>query len=411
MGLRSKMLRATGTLLSRRLMSSGHPALTALSEEDVMLQEMVRKFCADHVTPHVLSMDESAKMRPETVKEAFNAGLMGIETPSELQGAGMSFFQSIIVIEELARIDPAVSVMVDVQNTLANVGILKWGSDEQKARWLPRLSTDTVASFCLSEWGSGSDAFALKTKAKDCGSHWELNGSKAWITNSGEADLFVVFATSDPALGYKGISAFVVESRDTPGLSVQPSENKLGIRASSTCEVVLEDVKVPKENVLGPLGKGYKIAIESLNEGRIGIGAQMVGLAQGALDIMIPYVKERKQFGKPISDFQGVQFMVGRAAMEVETARLLVYEAARRKDAGLPFLKHAAMAKLYGSEVAERTASVAVEALGGMGFVKESGVEKLFRDSKIGAIYEGTSNINLSVIAKAALGEGPGSDK
>merc|ERR1711991_1107076 len=234
MGLRSKMLRATGTLLSRRLMSSGHPALTALSEEDVMLQEMVRKFCADHVTPHVLSMDESAKMRPEIVKEAFNAGLMGIETPSELQGAGMSFFQSIIVIEELARIDPSVSVMVDVQITLANVGILKWGSDEQKSRWLPRLSTDTVASFCLSEWGSGSDAFALKTRAEDKGDHYELTGSKAWITNSGEANVFVVFATTDPSLGYKGISAFVVESRDTPGLTVQKS----------------------KENVLGPLGKG-----------------------------------------------------------------------------------------------------------------------------------------------------------
>merc|ERR1711991_690180 len=234
MGLRSKMLRATGTLLSRRLMSSGHPALTALSEEDVMLQEMVRKFCADHVTPHVLSMDESAKMRPEIVKEAFNAGLMGIETPSELQGAGMSFSSSIVVIEELARVDPAVSVMVDVQNTLANVGILKWGSDEQKARWLPRLATDSVASFCLSEWGSGSDAFALKTRAEDKGDHYELTGSKAWITNSGEANVFVVFATTDPSLGYKGISAFVVESRDTPGLTVQKS----------------------KENVLGPLGKG-----------------------------------------------------------------------------------------------------------------------------------------------------------
>lgn len=320
--------------------------LTALSEDEVMLQETVRRFAREQVAPHVLAMDEAAKMRPELVRACFESGLMGIETPSELQGAGMSFFSSVIVIEELARVDPAVSVMVDVQNTLANVGILKWGTTEQKARWLPRLATDTVASFCLSEWGSGSDAFALQTRATDKGDHWELSGSKAWITNSGEAGLFVVFATTDPALGYKGISAFVVDNRATPGLTVQKPENKLGIRASSTCEVTLEGVRVPKENVLGPLGKGYKIAIESLNEGRIGIGAQMVGLAQGALDIMIPYVEGRKQFGQRIADFQGMQFLVARAAMEVETARLLVYNAARLKDSGKPFLKEAAMAKV-----------------------------------------------------------------
>jgi alkylation response protein AidB-like acyl-CoA dehydrogenase len=308
-----------------------------------------------------------------------------------------------------------------VQNTLANVGILKWGTDEQKARWLPRLSTDTVASFCLSEWGSGSDAFALKTKAKDCGSHFELTGSKAWITNSGEADLFVVFATTDPALGYKGISAFVVESRDAEGegvcgnslfcyfflmfvgLSIMPAENKLGIRASSTCEVVLEGVKVPKENVLGPLGKGYKIAIESLNEGRIGIGAQMVGLAQGALDIMLPYIEGRRQFGERIADFQGMQFQAARCAVEIESARLMVYNAARLKEAGEPFLKEAAMAKLYASEVAEQVASRTVEALGGMGFVKASGAEKFYRDAKIGKIYEGTSHICLQTIAKSII--------
>jgi len=378
---------------------SGVRALTQLTEEEVMLRDTVRKFALDHVAPHVQAMDRDAKMRPEIVQQCFEAGLMGIETPEELDGAGMSFFSSIVVIEELARIDPSVSVMVDVQNTLANVGILKWGTPEQKKRWLPRLATDTVASFCLSEWGSGSDAFALQTRAKDCGDAYELSGSKAWITNSGEAGVFVVFATTDPALGYKGISAFVVESRDTPGLTVQKPEDKLGIRASSTCEVTLEGVRVPKENVLGPLGKGYKIAIESLNEGRIGIGAQMVGLAQGALDIMVPYVEGRKQFGQRLADFQGMQFLVARAAMEVEAARLLVYNAARLKESGQPFLKEAAMAKLYASEVAERTASSAVEAMGGMGFVKESGAEKLFRDSKIGKIYEGTSHICLQTIA------------
>jgi len=368
-----------------------------------MLQETVRKFAADHVAPHVLAMDEAAKMRPDVVQQCFDAGLMGIETSAELDGAGMSFFSSIIVVEELARVDPAVSVMVDVQNTLANVGILKWGTEEQKRRWLPRLATNTVASFCLSEWGSGSDAFALKTSATDCGDHYELNGSKAWITNSGEAGLFVVFATMDPSLGYKGISAFVVDQRDTPGLTVEKPENKLGIRASSTCEVRFEGVKVPKENVLGPLGKGYKIAIESLNEGRIGIGAQMVGLAQGALDIMVPYVEGRKQFGQRLADFQGVQFMVARAALEVESARLMVYNAARMKEEGVPFVKEAAMAKLYASEVAERTASIAIEAMGGMGFVKESGAEKLFRDAKIGKIYEGASNICLQTIAKHVI--------
>ena len=283
-----------------------------------MLRDAVRKFAVDVVQPHVMEMDAQAKMKPEIVKACFEQGLMGIETAAELGGAGMSFFSSCIVVEELARIDPSVSVMVDVQNTLANIGILKFGTPEQKARWLPKLATDTIASFCLSEWDSGSDAFALKTRAVERDDHYTINGSKAWITNSGEAGLFVVFATVDPSLGYKGITAFVVDGRDTPGLKVQKPENKLGIRASSTCEVLLEDVKVPKENVLGPIGKGYKIAIESLNEGRIGIGAQMIGLAQGAYDLMLPYVQERKQFGQSIFNFQGVQFDAARCAMEIE---------------------------------------------------------------------------------------------
>lgn len=283
---------------------------------------------------------------------------------------------------------------------MANVGILKWGSEEQKKQWLPRLASNTLASFCLSEWGSGSDAFALKTTATDKGSHYVLNGSKAWITNAREAGLFVVFATTDPKLGYKGISAFVVDDRSAPGLTVQKSEDKLGIRASSTCEVTLTDVAVDKKNVLGPLGKGYKIAIESLNEGRIGIGAQMLGVAQGAFDVMLPYVLERKQFGSPIANFQGMQFGVSRCAVQIEAARLMVYNAARLKESGLPFVREAAMAKLYASEVAENVASFAVEAMGGMGFIKDSGVEKFYRDAKIGKIYEGTSSIQLQTIAK-----------
>ncbi len=389
-----------------RLLSSGLPnrSLTMLSADEQMLQESVRRFALDTVKPHVAAMDAEGGMRPDIVQACFAQGLMGIETPSELQGAGMSFFSSIVVIEELARVDPSVSVMVDVQNTLANVGILKWGTPEQKARWLPRLAQNTVASFCLSEWGSGSDAFALKTRATPvAGGGYELTGSKAWITNSKEAGLFVVFATTDPALGYKGISAFVVDDRNTPGLTVQKPENKLGIRASSTCEVVLQGVRVPKENVLGPLGKGYKIAIESLNEGRIGIGAQMLGLAQGAFDAWLPYVQERKQFGSRLADFQGVQFALARSAVEIESARLMVYNAARLKEAGLPFLREAAMAKLYASEVAEQVASRAVDGMGGMGFIKSSGVEKFYRDAKIGKIYEGTSNICLQTIAKSLL--------
>lgn len=389
-----------GRVFARRFHSS---ALTTLSEDEAMLRETVRKFAQETVKPHVTAMDEAGHMKSEIVQACFDQGLMGIETPTELGGAGMSFFSSCIVIEELARVDPSVSVMVDVQNTLANVGILKWATPEQKKRWLPRLAKDTVASFCLSEWGSGSDAFALKTRATDKGSHYEINGSKAWITNSKEAGVFVVFATTDPALGYKGISAFVVDDRSTSGLSVAPSENKLGIRASSTCEVTLQGVKVPKENVLGPLGKGYKIAIESLNEGRIGIGAQMLGLAQGAFDLMVPYIQDRRQFGQRISDFQGMQFQLARCAIDIESARLMVYNAARLKESGQPFVREAAMAKVYASEVAERVASQVVNAMGGMGFIKSSLVEKFYRDAKIGQIYEGTTNINLQTIAKSFL--------
>lgn len=384
----------------RHLSASARPPVTLLSDEEEALRDMVRRFAQDTIAPHVQAMDAAGEMRSDVISGCFEQGLMGIETDTDLGGAGMGFFSSCLVVEELARVDPAVSVMVDVQNTLANIGILKWGTPEQKQRWLPRLASDTLASFCLSEWGSGSDAFALKTSARDEGSHYVLNGSKAWITNSREAGLFVVFATTDPSLGYKGISAFVVDSRDTPGLAVQKPENKLGIRASSTCEVLLTDVKVPKENVLGPLGKGYKIAIESLNEGRIGIGAQMLGIAQGAYDLMVPYVLERKQFGKRIGDFQGMQFLVSRCAVEIEAARLMVYNAARLKEAGLPFTEEAAMAKLYASEVAESVASRCVDALGGMGFVKDQGVEKFYRDAKIGKIYEGTSHVQLETIAK-----------
>lgn len=387
----------------RLFSTTSRQAITTLSEDEIMLQETVRKFSLEVVQPHVLEMDSAAKMKPEIVQACFDQGLMGIETDVELGGAGMSFFSSIIVIEELARVDPSVSVMVDVQNTLANIGILKFGTEEQKKRWLPKLSSNTIASFCLSEWGSGSDAFSLKTKAVDNGDHYSISGSKAWITNSGEAGLFVVFATVDQSLGYKGITAFVVDGRDTPGLTIEKPENKLGIRASSTCEVVLDNVKVPKENVLGPVGKGYKIAIESLNEGRIGIGAQMIGLAQGAFDLMSPYIQERKQFGKKLSDFQGMQFDAARIAMDIESARLMVYNAARLKDSGKPFLKEAAMAKLYSSEVAESVASRCVDMFGGMGFIKDSGIEKFYRDAKIGKIYEGTSNICLQTIAKQVL--------
>ena len=397
----SKGLMRRLSCFQRSFSSSSNP-LTKLSEDDLMLKESVRRFALDMVKPHVQEMDETSVMRPEIVQACFEQGLMGIETPEDLGGAGMSFFSCCLVIEELARTDPSVSAMVDV-HALANQVLLRWANDEQKARWLPRLASDTLASFCLSEWGSGSDAFAMKTRAEDKGDHFVINGSKAWITNSVRAGLFIVFANMDPSLGYKGISAFVVDNRNTEGLKVMKPENKLGIRASGTCEVLFEDVKVPKENLLGPKGKGYKIAIESLNEGRIGIASQMTGLAQGALDLTIPYITERKQFGQRIADFQGMQFAVARSLIEIESARLMVYNAARLKEAGEPFLKEAAMAKVYSSEVAESVASRCVDAFGGMGFVKDSGIEKFYRDAKIGKIYEGTTNICLQTIAKNAI--------
>jgi alkylation response protein AidB-like acyl-CoA dehydrogenase len=328
---------------------------------------------------------------------------MGVEIPEQYGGAGATFFMSTLVVEELARVDASVAVLVDVQNTLVNNALLRWGTEEQRAKYFPKLATKWVGAYALSEAGSGSDAFALACRATDKGDHYELTGRKLWITNAAEAELFIVMATLDPAKGYKGITSFLVE-RSSPGFTIGKKEDKLGIRASSTCELILEGVKVPKDNVLGEVGKGYKIAIETLNEGRIGIGAQMVGLAHGALDHAIKYTKERRQFGQPIAEFQAVQHQIARAAAEIHASRLMVYEAARLRDAGRPFLKEAAMCKIFSSEVAERVTSLAVNLFGGYGFVKDYPVEKLFRDAKIGQIYEGTSNLQLQTIAKQLLG-------
>lgn len=378
--------------------------LTQLSEEELMFQAAVLSFARERIGPHVAAMDEQARMQPELIQELFGLGLMGIELPERYSGAGSSFFNAILAVEALARVDASFSVLVDVQNTLVNNALLRWGNEDQHARYLENMATKWVGSYALSEASSGSDAFALKAQATDEGDHYLLNGQKLWITNAAESSLFIVLASVDPELGYKGITAFLVE-RDFAGFSVGPREHKLGIRASSTCEIVLNGCKVPKSNVLGEVGKGYKIAIETLNEGRIGIGAQMLGIAQGAFDYAMGYMLERKQFGKAIAEFQGMQFQYARAATEIEAARLLVYNAARLKDAGKPFVKEAAMAKLFASEVAERTASLAVEFLGGVGFTKEYPIEKFFRDAKIGKIYEGTSNMQLQTIAKIVAGE------
>jgi len=378
-------------------------ALTQLSDEESMFQSSVRRFARERLAPHVRAMDEAGVFRADLLAELFELGLMSIEVPEEFGGQGGSFFQSILAIEELARVDPAASVIVDVQNTLVNNAILKWATEEQKRRWLPRLAKDTVASYALSEAGSGSDAFALTTRASEEGASYRLNGRKLWITNAAEAGLFLLFANVNPELGYRGITAFVIE-REFAGFRVGKKEDKLGIRASSTCELILDDCLVPKANVVGEAGKGYKIAIETLNEGRIGIGAQMLGLAQGALDHALAYSKQRKQFGKTISEFQGVQFELAEMGVDVEASRLMVYNAARLHDAGLPFLKEAAMCKYFASQVAERTASRAVEVLGGVGFTKDYPVEKLYRDAKIGRIYEGTSNMQRVTIAKQMLG-------
>jgi alkylation response protein AidB-like acyl-CoA dehydrogenase len=376
--------------------------LTQLTDEEQLLRVSLREFAEARIRPLVRDMDDHAKIPRALIDDLFGLGVMGIEVPEELGGAGGSFFLSVLAVEELSRVDPSIGVLVDVQNTLVVNAFLRWGSNALKERWLPQLASKSVGAYALSEAGSGSDAFALQTRARQDGSHYVLSGRKLWITNGNEADVFVVFATVNPEAGYKGITAFVVE-RDTPGFVVGKKEDKLGIRASSTCELMFEDCRVPASQVLGDVGKGYKVAIETLNEGRIGIGAQMVGLAAGALEHMTHYTKERKQFGKAISEFQGVQFQIARAAMEVEAARLLVYNAARLRDRGQPFLTEAAMAKLFASEVAERTASLAVNLYGGYGFVKDYPVEKLYRDAKIGQIYEGTSNLQLQTIAKGLL--------
>jgi alkylation response protein AidB-like acyl-CoA dehydrogenase len=377
--------------------------LTRLTEDETLLRNSIREFAEAQIRPLVREMDEHAKLPRTLLDQLFELGVMGIEIPEKFGGAGGRFFHAVLVVEELSRVDPSVGVLVDVQNTLVVNALLRWGSPELQARLLPRLATKTVGAYALSEAASGSDAFGLQMRAREDGDAWVLTGRKLWITNANEADLFLVFATIDPEAGYRGITAFVVE-RGMPGFTVGKKEDKLGIRASSTCELLLEDCRVPKANVLGQVGKGYKVAIETLNEGRIGIGAQMVGLAAGALEHMVKYTKERKQFGKAIADFQGVQFQIARAATDVEAARLLVYNAARLRDLGQPFLTEAAMAKIFSSEVAERTASLAVNLYGGYGFVKDYPVEKLYRDAKIGQIYEGTSNLQLQTIAKQILG-------
>ncbi len=379
-----------------------HPALTTLSEEEEMFRKAIRDFAESEIAPRVAEMDRNQTFDTDLVPQLFELGLMGIEVPEEMGGAGSTFFTSILVVEELSRVDPAVAVLVDVQNTLFINALLRWGSDSQKERFLPRMAADTVGAYALSEAGSGSDAFALACRATEDGDGWVITGQKLWITNGNEADLFIIFANVNPEAGYKGITAFLVE-RGTEGFTVGKKEDKLGIRASSTTELVLENVRVPSENVLGEVGKGYRVAIETLNEGRIGIGAQMVGLAQGALDHTVKYVKEREQFGQPIAEFQGVQFQLAQMATQIEAARLMVYNAARLKDAGKDFVNPAAMAKLFSAQIAQEVASAAVDLFGGYGFTREYPVEKLYRDAKIGSIYEGTSNMQLQTIARILL--------
>ncbi|MGA2039844.1 MAG: acyl-CoA dehydrogenase [Bryobacteraceae bacterium] len=376
--------------------------LTALTEDEKLFQSTVRKFAREEIRPYVREMDEAGVFRKDILQQLFAMGLMAIEIPEEYGGQGGTFFQAILAVEELSAVDPSAGVIVDVQNTICNNALLRWGDAAQKVRYLPRLAENTVASYALSEAGAGSDAFALATRAEDQGGHFLLNGRKLWITNAAEAGLFVLFANANPAAGYKGITAFLVE-RDFPGFQVGKKEDKLGLRASSTCELILDNCPVPRENVMGEVGRGYKIAIESLNEGRIAIGAQMIGLARAALEHATAYAAQRKQFGKAIAEFQGVQFELARMATEIEAARLLVYNAARLRDAGMPFLSEAAMAKYYSAEVAERSASKAIEIHGGVGVTRDYPVEKLYRDAKIGRIYEGTGNIQLLTIAKKLL--------
>ncbi len=377
--------------------------VTTLSEDETLFRDTVRRFAEDKIRPHVKEMDEKGVFERSLLDESFQLGLMGIEIPESYGGSGGTFFEAILAVEEFSRVDASAGVIVDVQNTLVNNALIRWGSEAQKRHYLPKMASETVGAYALSEAASGSDAFALQTRAELKGGEYVLNGRKLWITNAKEAGLFILFATLDPAKGYKGITAFLVE-KTFPGFTVGKKEDKLGIRASSTCELMLEDCRVPLENVLGEPGKGYKIAIETLNEGRIGIGAQMIGVARGAWEYAVKYAKERKQFGKSISEFQAIQFQLAQMATEIEAARLLVYNTARMKDAGMNFLKEAAMTKLYTSQVAERVTSLAVEIYGGAGFTKDYPVEKYFRDAKIGKIYEGTSNMQLGTIAKIVLG-------
>jgi len=386
------MSTAAGTALSNN-------GLTVLSEEEDLFRSSVREFAEGEVAPRVEAMEHASKLDPDLIKQCFELGLMAIESPEEYGGAGSTIFNAILAIEELARVDASVSVFVDVHNTLVTNAFMRWANDDQKKKYMPQLATGKVGAYALSEAGSGSDAFALKTRAVDKGDYFELTGQKLWITNGNEAEIFVLFATVDPAAGYKGITAFIVE-KGFEGFSVGKKEDKLGIRASSTTELILDNCKVPKENVLGEVGKGYKVSIETLNEGRIGIGAQMLGIAQGSYEAALRYTAERAQFGQSINSFQGVQFQLAEMAVEIEAARLLVYNAARLKDAGKSFLKEAAIAKLYSSRVAEAVSSKAIELYGGYGYVKDYPVEKFWRDSKIGAIYEGTSNMQLQTIAK-----------
>ncbi|HEY1986313.1 MAG TPA: acyl-CoA dehydrogenase [Terracidiphilus sp.] len=377
-------------------------ALTQLGEEETLFYSTVRAFAEEAIAPLVRTMDDEQQIAPDLIRKIFELGLMGIEIPEELGGAGGSFFDAAIAIEAISTVDPAVAVLVDVHNTLVVNALRRWATDAQKNTWLPQLAADTVGAYALSESGSGSDAFALQMRAAAAGSGYVLNGRKLWISNAREAGLFIVFATVDPAAGYRGITAFLVE-KGTPGFTVGRKEDKLGIRASSTCELVFDNCAIPAAHLLGEVGKGYKIAIETLNEGRIGIGAQMLGLAEGAWKHAARYAQERRQFGKPIAEFQAVQFTLAQMATDIEAARLLVYNAARLKDGGQPYVKEAAMAKLVASQVAERVASQCVEVFGGNGFVRDYPVEKYYRDAKIGKIYEGTTNMQLATIAKQVL--------
>ena len=385
--------------------ADARPALTTLSEEEEMFRDAVNGFAEGEVRPRVMEMEKASKIAPDLIPKYFDLGLMGIEVPEEYGGAGGSLFMVTLAVEAISRVDASAAIVCDVQNTLVNYPITRYGSVEQKEKYLPMLTSDTVGAYALSESGSGSDAFGMSARAEKKGDRWTLNGQKLWITNGAEAGVFVIFANANPSAGYKGITAFIVE-RSFPGFAVGKKEDKLGIRASSTTELLLDNCEVPEENVLGPVGQGYKVAIETLNEGRIGIGAQMIGVAEGALSAAIAYLNERKQFGKSLSEFQGVQFEVAQAATDLEAARLMVYNASRLKDAGHDIAREGAMAKLFSSQVCERVTSLCVELFGGYGYTKDYPVEKFYRDAKIGAIYEGTSNMQLQTIAKAILRPG-----